>query len=285
MPTTFLGRGEMGRALAAATSAGGEPVTAWNRTPGRAGPGPGVTVAADLPSALAGGGPIVVCLFDHGSVHEVLDPAASALAGRTLINLTTTTPAEARELAVWAAAHDVTYLDGAVLAVPDMIGGPAAQLFYSGSAAAFDAHRALLGRWGSSTFFGPDAGLASVYDLAMLTGMYAMIGGFLQGAAMLAAEGVPAVGFAARQAEFLSAMTGRLAGYAATVDGRDYEGPGQQSLRFTDTALSALRRANAEQGVTGDVLAPVRDLVRRQIDAGFGDHGTARLYESLRGAR
>lgn len=138
---------------------------------------------------------------------------------------------------------------------------------------------------GASTFFGTDAGLASVYDLAMLTGMYAMIGGFLQGAAMLAAEGVQASAFAARQVPFLAAMTGQLAGYAATVDDRDYEGPGQQSLRFTDTALAALRRATAEQGVGGDVLAPVAGHVRRQIDAGFGDHGTARLFESLRSTR
>ena len=42
---------------------------------------------------------MVVCLLDHGSVHEVLDPAADALAGRVLVNLTTGTPEQARELA------------------------------------------------------------------------------------------------------------------------------------------------------------------------------------------
>ncbi|GAA0251450.1 NAD(P)-dependent oxidoreductase [Cryptosporangium japonicum] len=282
MSTTFLGLGEMGRALAATTSAAGEPVTVWNRSAGRAHPMAGVAVADSVPEALSGGGAIVVCLFDHASVHEVLDPVASALPGRTLINLTTTTPDEAREL---AARYDATYLQGAIMAVPAMIGGPASQLFYSGSAAAYERHRALLDRWGSSTYFGADAGLASVYDMAMLTGMYTMIGGFLQGAAMLAAEGVSASAFTARQAPFLAAMAGQLAGYAATVDDRDYAGPGQQSLRFTDAALGALRRASVEQGVGADVLAPVHELVRRQIDAGFGDHGTARLYESLRSTR
>ena len=56
---------------------------------------------------------IVVCLFDHRSVHEVLDPLADRLAGRRLINLTTTSPEGARELADWA-----TPVAGLVLLVP-----------------------------------------------------------------------------------------------------------------------------------------------------------------------
>ncbi|MFG1922470.1 NAD(P)-binding domain-containing protein [Cryptosporangium sp. NPDC048952] len=147
MGTTFLGQGAMGSALAATTSAAGEPVTVWNRTAGRTRRMAGASAAETVAEAIAG----------------------------------------------------------------------------------------------------------------------SIIGGFLQGAAMLRTS---ATEFAARQAPFLAAMTDQLAGYAATVDARDYEGPDQQSLRFTATAL-----------------APVRELVRRQIDAGYGDHGTARAYESLRSLR
>jgi 3-hydroxyisobutyrate dehydrogenase-like beta-hydroxyacid dehydrogenase len=278
MTITFLGLGAMGAALARATVDAGHDVAVWNRDPRRAAPfGGNIDVRTT-------DGPIVVCLFDHASVHAVLDGTAAALAGRTVVNLTTTTPDEARELAGWAAAHDITYLDGAIMAVPEMIGRPGAAILYSGDATAFATHRELLALWGASDFFGTDAGLASLHDMAMLSGMYTMLAGFLHGAAMVAAAGVPAQEFAARQVPFLAAMAGQLAGYAATADARDYLAPGLQSLEFTGTALAALRRASIGAGVPDDVLRPVHDLVAGQIAAGFGGHGTARVFESLRPA-
>lgn len=286
MTTTFLGTGAMGSAIAAATLERGQDVVVWNRTPHRARPlrDRRATVATRVEQAIAGDGPIVACLLDHRSVHDTLAPVADQLAGRTLINLTTTTPNEARELSAWAAAHDITYLDGAVMAVPEMIGGPDSAIFYSGSVQAFEQHRALLDLWGGSNFFGPDAGMASLYDLAMLVGMYTMFAGFLHGAAMVGSEGIPAAEFAARATPFLSAMTDGFAELAATVDAKDYTGAGQQSLRFTQSALAALLRASTEQGIDTAVLKPVHDLVDRQVTAGFGAYGTARIYEALRSA-
>ena len=285
--TTFLGVGAMGSALAAAALAAGRRTVVWNRSPqpAQALGERGALVRDTAARAVSGDGVIVVCLLDHDSVHQVLDPLAGSLAGRTVINLTTTTPRESRELAGWAAGHGVTYLAGAVMAVPSMIGTPGAQILYSGSVTAFEAHRPLLDLWASSEHVGPDAGMAPLYDMAMLTGMYTLFAGFLQGAAMVGAAGVSATEFAERQAPFLTAMTGHLAGYAATVDAGDYTGAGQQSLRFTETALATLLRAGREHGADLEVLRPVHAIVRRQIAAGFGEHGTARMVESMRGAR
>jgi 3-hydroxyisobutyrate dehydrogenase-like beta-hydroxyacid dehydrogenase len=275
--TTFLGLGEMGSALA--TAASDTDTVVWNRTPKQFN---GAIVADTVEAAVASADVIVACLFDFTSVHDVLDPVVDGLAGRTLINLTTTTPDQSRSLAAWAAEHGITYLDGAIMAVPGMIGGPGAAVFYSGDAGAFEANRALLDRWGDSTFLGTDAGTAALYDMAMLTGMYMMFAGFLHGAAMVAAGGGTAQGFAAMQAPFLAAMTGGLAGMASTVDSGSYTG---QSLYFTETALAALLTATAEQGVDTLLLKPVHDLVRRQIEAGFGEQGMARIYEELRSGR
>ncbi|MGN9779396.1 NAD(P)-dependent oxidoreductase [Micromonospora sp. H33] len=285
--TTFLGLGAMGSALAAAALAAGRHTVVWNRStaPAQALGARGAVVADTATQAVSGDGVIVVCLLDYRSVHEVLDPLAAGLAGRTVINLTTTTPEESRELARWAAEHGVTYLGGAIMAVPEMIGTPGAEILYSGAGVAFEAHRPLLDLWGASGYFGPDPGMASLYDMAMLAGMYTLFAGFLHGAAMVGAAGVSATDFAERQVPFLAAMTGQLAGYAATVDAKDYTGGGQQSLRFTETALAALLRAGTEHGVDLEVLRPVHAIVRRQIAAGFGEHGTARMFESMRSTR
>jgi 3-hydroxyisobutyrate dehydrogenase-like beta-hydroxyacid dehydrogenase len=285
--TTFLGLGAMGSALARVALNAGYPTVVWNRSAPAAQSFTerGATVATNVEHAVAGDGPIVVCLLDHASVHGVLDPVTAELSGRTVINLTTTTPNQSRELAGWATEHGITYLDGAIMAVPRMIGTPGSAILYSGSVAAFDEYRGLLDLWGESSYFGPDAGLASLHDMAMLVGMYTMLAGFLHGAAMVGAEGVTATEFAKRQAPFLAAMTGGLSGYAATIDGRDYTGEGQQSLSFTESALAALIRASTDQGVSVEVLKPVYDIVRRQIDAGFGEQGTARIFEELRSSR
>jgi 3-hydroxyisobutyrate dehydrogenase-like beta-hydroxyacid dehydrogenase len=284
-PATVLGLGEMGRALAAAVVDAGYPTTVWNRSPARARPvaARGATLAGSVDAAVSASPLIVACLLDHASVHEVLDPSAPQLRGRALVNLTTTTPNEARELAGWAARHGIDYLDGGIMAVPAMIGSPGAAILYSGSATVFEQHRALLDRWGDSSFFGADAGMASLYDLAILSGMYVMFAGLMHGAAMVGSEGVSATAFAARATPFLAAMTSALPVFAATIDAADYAGEGQQSLEFSD--LTKLVTASVEQGVSAEVLTPVHGMIQRRIAAGYGKEGFARIFEELRSAR
>jgi 3-hydroxyisobutyrate dehydrogenase-like beta-hydroxyacid dehydrogenase len=166
------------------------------------------------------------------------------------------------------------------MAVPEMIGGPGSLVLYSGAQDAFDRHRHVLDSWGESDFQGPDAGLASLVDLAMLAGMYVMFAGFLHGAAMVAPAGIPARRFAALSAPWLTAMTAAFDGYAEVVDGGDYTVSGQQSLTFSD--LGDIVDASVAQGVDPGPVAMVQQLIRQQIDAGHGAEGFARIYESLR---
>lgn len=284
-PTTVVGLGAMGGALAAALIDAGHPTTVWNRSPTKSQPlaARGATTAASVEAAVSASPLTVVCLFDHASVHEVLDPIAPSLRRHALVNLTTTTPNEARELADWAARHAIDYLDGAVMAVPEMIGSPGSAIFYSGSATVFEEHRAPLDRWGQSSYFGPDAGMASLYDMAMLAGMYVTFAGFMHGAAMVGAEGVSATDFATRATPFLAAMTGAFAGLAATIDATGYAAEGQQSLEFSD--LTKIVTASVEQSVSAEVLQPVHEMIQRQIAAGHGKQGFARIFEELTATR
>ncbi|MFE2289791.1 NAD(P)-dependent oxidoreductase [Streptomyces sp. NPDC059452] len=279
---SVLGLGEMGRALADALVKAGHGTTVWNRTPGRAGDlvAQGARAADTAGEAVRAGDLVIACLLDHASVHEVLDPLAGELAGRTLINLTTTSPAQARESAEWAARAGIAYLDGGIMATPEMIGGPGSSILYSGSGEVFDAYKELLDLWGTSTYFGEDAGLACLYDLALLSGMYVMFAGFLHGVAMVTPAGVTASEFAALAAPFMTAMTSGFEGFAAVVDGGDYTVEGQQSLSFSQ--LGDLVDASADQGVGTEVIAMVQALIQRQIDAGHGEEGFARIIESIR---
>ncbi|NBM19369.1 NAD(P)-dependent oxidoreductase [Streptomyces sp. GC420] len=279
---SVLGLGAMGSALAGALVNAGHPTTVWNRSPGKADDlvARGAETASTAGEAVRAGRLVIACLMDHASVHEVFDPLSGELAGRTLVNATTTTPAQSRELADWAARAGVAYLDGGIMAVPQMIGRPGASVLYSGSAEVFNEYKPLLDLWGTSTYFGEDAGLASLYDLALLAGMYVMFAGFMHGAAMVAPAGVTAGEFAAMAAPWLTAMTGAFQGFAAVIDGGDYTVEGQQSLNFSD--LGDLLTASSDQGIGTEVVAMVQRLVQRQIDAGHGEEGFARIIESIR---
>lgn len=279
----FLGLGAMGHALAAAVVDNEMQATVWNRTPGRAGDlvARGATEAATAGTAIAEGGPVIVCLFDQASVRETLDPLADALGGRAVINLTTTTPEEARELARWAMGHGIGYLDGAIMATPQMIGGRGAQILYSGSRGVYDDHRELLALWATSIYDGEDAGLASLFDLAILSGMYPLFAGFLHGAAMVQSAGFTAADFAERAAPFLAAMTQSFGSTARVVDDRDYSRP-FQSLDWSATALDTISRASREQGVDPVPVTMVETLVAREIEAGHGKEDFNRIIERMR---
>ncbi|MFC5823646.1 NAD(P)-dependent oxidoreductase [Nonomuraea insulae] len=279
---SILGLGAMGNALAVALVEAGHATTVWNRSAGKADNlvAQGAQAAATAGDAVRASQLVIACLLDHASVHEVLDPLADELTGRTLINVTTTTPEQSREMAAWAADAGVAYLDGGIMAVPPMIGQPGSSILYSGSAAVFDQYKPLLELWGTSTYFGKDAGLASLYDLALLAGMYVMFAGFMHGAAMVAPAGITAGEFAAMAAPWQSAMTGAFQGFAAVIDGGDYTVEGQQSLQFSN--LSDLLAASSGQGISTEVVAMVQRLIQRQIDAGHGEEGFARIIESIK---
>lgn len=277
MKISFLGLGEMGSALARTAVTAGHPVTVWNRTPAKT---TGFTRTAATVDAALDTELLVVCLFDHHSVHEVLDPVADRLTGTRIVNLTTTSPAGARELARWATGLGARYLDGGIMATPDMIGSPQSRIFYSGAGDVLDEARPVLELWGSAEFFGDDAGMAALHDLALLSAMYVMFAGFFHGAAMVGRSGVKATDFAAMAVPWLQVTAEALPEFAGIIDGGDYAAPGQQSLLFSD--ISDIVEASRDQGISTEIVDVVQRLIHRQIDAGHGAEGFARIIESLR---
>ncbi|WP_069166497.1 NAD(P)-dependent oxidoreductase [Nocardia altamirensis] len=279
---TVLGLGAMGQALAAALRKGDRPTTVWNRTPGKdaALVSAGATSAPSARAAVQASDLIIVVLLDHASVHTILDPVAADLKGKQLLNLTSTTPDEARELAVWAAEHGIDYLDGGIMAVPPMIGQIGASILYSGSQPLFEQHRETLELFADTVYFGTDAGVASTYDFALLSAMYAMFGGFMHGAAMVRSVGVTAADFAERAVAWITAMAQVLPAFGRIIDSGDYTNP-VQSIAFHKAALDAINRASRETGTATDLVAPLKNLLDRQVADGHGALGFDRTFEEL----
>ena len=134
-----------------------------------------------------------MCVLDYEAVRSVLD--ASALKGRTLVNLTGGSPPQAREMAAWAAEHGIHYLDGVIL--NGVVGGPEAALLYSGPDDVYQEHRTALAALGENgTYLGADPGRAAAFNVSLLdlfwTSMFGVAHAFRLAAAQDIAAGRPA---------------------------------------------------------------------------------------------
>lgn len=271
MPVTVIGMGAMGRALAGAQLSDGRPVTVWNRTPGRTGEleTRGARVAGTVAEALAASPLVVVCVVNYDAMYEVLSPVAGSLTGRTLVNLTSGTPRQAREAAEWAARHGAAYLDGGIMAVPPMIGGPSALILYSGSPQAFELGEAAFAELGTARYLGADAGRAALYDLALLSAMYGMFGGVYHALALTGSEQVPATEFTPMIVSWLTAMLAQLPATAELIDAGETS-KADSNLEMQAVGYVNLLDASRDQGVRTDFVTPMRDLLNRAVAAGPG---------------
>ncbi|SDE54312.1 NAD(P)-dependent oxidoreductase [Glycomyces harbinensis] len=279
---TVLGLGAMGSAIAQRLRDTGHDTTVWNRTAAKTRPHAeaGSRAAPTVAAAVAASDIVFVVLLDHASVREHLEPVAADLKDRTVVNLTTTTPNQARDTAAWAAEQGLTYLDGAIMAVPSMIGEPHSRLLYSGDAGAYETARTVLETLGTAEFEGADAGLASLKDMALLSAMDLMFAGYVQAIAMMRTVGATAVDTAEEVHAWLAAMLPHGRGLAEIIDGGTYD-TGGQSVDFDRIGLASLIAASREQGVRADLLEPHKKLLDELAATGHGADDWLRVIERL----
>lgn len=284
---SIIGLGAMGQALAARFLQQGHRLTVWNRTPDKAVPllAKGAREVKSAADAIAASDVTVMCVLDYAASAAVIDQAASALPARTLVNLTNGTPAQARAMAERVGGLGAAYLDGGIMATPPMIGGEHALILYSGSQAAFDAHADALKDLGAANYLGRDAGLASLHDLALLSGMYGLFAGFFHATALVDSENIPAGAFFKLLGPWMTAMMGELPGYAEKIDSGRHDLNVVSNLGMQTASLDNILTATREQGVATDLLDPLLSLFRKRDGAGFGQEDISGIFELIRRTR
>lgn len=273
-----LGLGRMGAALAGALLEAGHDVVVWNRSPLKAGPllDRGARLAA-TPAEVASADLVISCLSTYDSQQAVLEAALP----KVLVNLTSGTPAQAREVASWASSAGIDYVDGVIMAVPQGIGTAQSRILYGGSQAAFFAHREVLSVLGEPVFLGEDAGLAALYDLALLGIMWSTMAGYLHALALVGTEGVTPSTFTPMALSWLSAVGGFLPGIGAQVASGDYA-TDVSALDINAAGLGLLVETSREQGISASVPAVLQELFDRAVAAGHGAHAIASVIEEIR---
>ncbi|MFI2211411.1 NAD(P)-dependent oxidoreductase [Streptomyces sp. NPDC020141] len=283
-PVTVVGLGSMGGALAEAFLAAGHPTTVWNRSPHRAARlvALGADHRTEIGEAVAASPLTVACLSAYDVTRRSLEAAGDALAGRTLITLNSGVPAEAREMAAWAAGRGARFLDGAVKNVPSAVGRPDTLLYYSGDRAVFDAYEpALRALGGDTVHLGPEADLAALYESAVGALLLPALLGFFEGAAMVTARGLEAGSMVRFSVKWLEMIGSILPVLAREIDTGEY-GDAASSVGLFHDALASEELLGEEAGVDLSWHAPMNDLLRRAVAEGHREHSVSALVEMVR---
>ena len=283
---TVIGAGRMGSALATALFNKGFATTVWNRTAAKAEPLAklGLHVAPSILGAVKEPDVVVVNISNYDSTKQLLrhPEIESALRGKILVQLSSGTPDEAREMQSWARLLGIEYLDGAIMSYPVDIGKPGGTVLYSGSEQLFKRMNPVLLAFGNNAMFvGDEIGHASALDMAALAfGMGAMMG-FLQGHIVCEAENMPVERYMQLVKGLMPVLESFVADLYARVRAKDY-GNTQAALETWAVGPREVIGWCKVHGVDHSIADPQLLLIEKAVKAGKGQADFAYLYEVLK---
>jgi NAD binding domain of 6-phosphogluconate dehydrogenase len=308
---TLVGLGAMGSVLARTLLSANFKLTIWNRTSTR----PvvkelvdkGAAFVPSLADAIAASPTTIFCVLGYDVLSQALESVrgTAVLMGKNIVNLTNGTPNEARAMSEWMKhREDVgAYVDGGIMATPSMIATPNSTIFLSGeSENVFNGVKSTVEVLGKPVWFGEDPGAASLYDLAMLAGMYGMFGGAITGMGLMRAQ-------ARRQVEagksgngervvrgkeegkvaplvemllkpMLQELLPLLDKLARDMDEGNMEG-GEHPLGMQEVGLRNVLRGCEELGVDGGCLRYLTEMISKVVREGRGEDGMGRVMERI----
>lgn len=280
----------MGTALARAQIRAGASITIWNRSADRASVKElvslGATFEPSLEKAVNASAIIIPCVLNYSMLSQLLEPVTN-FQGKTMINLTNGTPKDAREMKDKLLARGLSkYVDGGIMAGPDMIGTSQSFVLYSGvNEPAFEELRPVLEVFGRADYRGEDAGAAALLDLSLLAGMYGMFAGVLVSISLMRRQRPLAKGTIESDVKdllnpFLQAFTASHERIAHAIENSDFDAHGHP-MEMQSIAMQNVGRACHEEGVNSTVLEHFFSLVRRRVENGGGQQGLAAVMQEF----
>ena len=151
----------------------------WNRTAARTQPlaDLGAEVAPTAIAAVEASPVAVACVTDYPSLRDALEPAPDgAFEGHMIVNLTSGTPAQARDMQALVTGRGGSYLEGHIPVYPRHIGRPETIIMFGGPADLWEPNQELLLTLGpESIYLGEEidacnymaAGVSSFFHVAL----------------------------------------------------------------------------------------------------------------------
>lgn len=279
---SVIGLGLMGSALAEALLSAGHEVIVWNRSPEKTKAliAKGAAEATSVSRAFADAQIVIICVTGHAATMELLEGIAEPDADRTLVQLSSMTPDESRELASWAQSREIGYLDGSILGLPSTVVQGLATVIFSGPRPLFDANERLLSALGTAKHLSPEIGASVAFDRVWYAYVYANAMAFMQGAAMAHALGFSLDVYYDTVKARSPVIVEQCLLLGERIAARNYETSDARIDVWADTFEDTLSICR-EKGVDDSLPSAVLSNLRRTSAAGHGDSDLAAVFETL----
>lgn len=278
---TIIGLGMMGAAIANTLRKSGVSLTVWNRSVEKAEAleSENVVVAQTILDAVQASPAAIVCVDAPGSIFSLFGNSQfePLLNGRTIIQLSTCLPKQAREAEKWLASRKAGYLDGAIHCGPEGLGTSGGNILISGHSSAFEPVSGLINLLGGQIdYLGDDIAAASTLDLAWLSMRFGEFMGMLHAANVCHSEGIEIE-------KFISMFPDnpRIQHHVGTIRDGTYD-ERTATLSVWQASLELLRQQALDAGIKPDFPNLVGGLFEKAMEAGYGEEHVMALFKALR---
>ena len=277
---SLLGLGLMGSALAKSIQSAGLELGVWNRSAEkmRLFQDAGAVGFPDAASAVSASPVILICVDTYATTRNILADAdtLSALRGRTVVQLSSARPREVEHAAEWMNGLGVAYLDGAILAGPEIIGTERAQVLLSGEKSAYEAAAPILRSLGNIRYLGENAKAAESLGMAWLMSRFGNQMAAIHAASICISEG-------AELKDLISLLgdNSSLQYYLGVIEGGNFD-EFSASLEIWHESLQHIRQQGADAGINTEVPDFIESLFERAVNAGYAKQNVMALTKILR---
>ena len=279
---TFIGLGAMGSAIVQVLLENNCDLTVWNRSPEKADRlvSLGAKRATSIEEAIAASPRIMICIDSFPNTQKLLDTdkIRSLLPGKLIVQLSTGTPAEAREAESWVTGNGGELIAATIMVYPISIGKPDAQFLVSGPENVYqDCARyfSFLGK--DVRYLGSSIGASAALNLAVLSRLVANTIGIVHGAHVCESEGVDLVEFARMFPEGDRAQT-----IVKAIRTNDFTVDGGASVDTAAGVAKSLQSQAKNLGINSELPDFSMGIIQRAIDAGYQDQESAAQIKILR---
>ena len=275
---TVVGLGLMGTALANTLLSAGHDISVWNRTREKMEPliSAGAHAATSLDEAIQLSPVVLICVSNYEMTSQLFGVDAAYLDGRSVVQLSSGTPAQAADSEAWFIDRGAGYLDGAILGGPGGIGKDTAQILICGKEPCWnDCESVLRCLAGRLQYLGENIRSAATLDMAWLTQRYGVFLSTAHALLLCEAEGVSAD-------QFAKTVAGdRAAEFAAIVHSGDFSNP-SATLSVWNAAHEHIRAHAHDMKINSEFPDFVSNLLTRAEGAGYGNEDIAAIIKILR---
>ena len=280
---TVIGLGAMGSALASTLLDSGFSVTVWNRSLDKAEAlrAAGADVAESAESAIAASPATVTCVTSHEQTSALLQDLTAALAGKTIIELSTGGAEEAQKLAALLSQNGASWLIGIINGYPTAIGKAETVLTVVGEPEVWQSwQHAITTLGGSSRHVGTAAGMLAALFVALFTTRQGFMFGMIYGGLVCRQAGIPLDVFAEQIPVSLGVLPSYYQYFADTVPRGNFDNPPATMATYA-AALDDVLSTFKATGAAAELPQLFSDLAHRGVDAGLEDKALTALVELL----